>query len=113
MAFLTLALSTGSSATKASGTSPSSQYGHSLPSLGGTAKPGAVLDVRPEFIQMPAQSVGLDAQLVLKPTRRPDSFPAEGAPSAESRNACSATSAALDRTPYALGPHATATKSAK
>ena len=41
--------------------------GHSLPALGLAAGPGAVLDVRPELVEMPAQPGGLDPELVAKP----------------------------------------------
>ena len=89
IAFLTLALSTGSSARNASGTSPSSQYGtRSQPSA---VPPNQALffDVRPEFVKVPAQALGLDAQLVLQPPAGL-MLPRGNGSNAEARNAGSA-----------------------
>ncbi len=46
--------------------------GDALPALGLAAEPGALLDVGPEFVEMPAQAVGLDAELGLEPAGRLD-----------------------------------------
>ena len=78
MAFLALALSTGSSVTKASGTSPSSQYGTRSQPSALPPNQALFLDVRPELVQVPAQTVGLDAQLILEPPRRPDASQRQG-----------------------------------
>jgi len=46
--------------------------GRALPALGLAADPGTVLDVGPELVQVPAESLGLGRQLRLQPSSRPD-----------------------------------------
>ena len=46
--------------------------GSALPALAVAAEPAAVADVGPELVQVPAQPVGLDAQLPRQPAPGPD-----------------------------------------
>ncbi len=46
--------------------------GGSFPCIRFPAEPGTVTDIGPEFIQVPAESVGLDAELIFQPSRRFD-----------------------------------------
>ena len=49
-----------------------------LPALGLAAEPGAVLDVGPELVEVSAQAVGLDAELILEPAGRLDASQGQG-----------------------------------
>src|SRR5262249_38518275 len=49
-----------------------------FPALGLAAEPGAVLDVGPEFVEVPAQAGGLDAELVLEPASGLDTPEGQG-----------------------------------
>ena len=46
--------------------------GGALPAFGLAAKPLALAHVRPELVQMPAQTVGLETELALEPAERGD-----------------------------------------
>ena len=67
MDFLTLALSVASSSTIGQRDDAVEPVGDALPALGLAAEPGAVLDVGPELVEVPAQAGRLDPKLVLEP----------------------------------------------
>ncbi|OQA43994.1 MAG: hypothetical protein BWY52_01718 [Chloroflexi bacterium ADurb.Bin325] len=52
--------------------------GRALPAFGVAAEPAAALDVGPEFVEVAADAVGLDAQLAGQPARGPDRAQGQG-----------------------------------
>jgi len=55
---------------KGQGNRPIQPVWASLPSLRGASDPAACRHIGPEFVQVPAQAIGLDAQLLEQPTSR-------------------------------------------
>ena len=54
---------------KGQGDKPIQPVGRPLPTLGAAPKPARILHIRPDFIQVPAQAIRLDAKLPFQPTQ--------------------------------------------